>query len=590
MDLRSQMVSHARNSNCIELWSSLSSSSTILLRLSEKADSTHTNFITKIPLSFPLDPNLTNNFRDPTSLKLTCRFSYSVLPFPHPTAPATTIKMTEESVMRTIVHRDQVEAMRELFAMVRDAGRDDDDTQDGEVKLLRVLAEIMEIWQQRACGGDPVDCSLAFGNGGTVSLRDVLAIVPEKYQEYIVLEGYRQRGGSWLDEGVMIVLLQMFTQNEKSKIYFARGLAADSSRNLDDLTKDTHSSRLKYLIDNMSAGQLDWNLNDSYTIPATTEKIVFFWNYHENHWAVMKIDISGDTWYYTLYDSLPSKPEDDLEDDYTLKSVQDHALDLQPLICAASGIALPQRSELSIGASTKQKNSYDCGVFALVNAAALLTGDTIPKSVKPFSRRLAFLEAILKALKRGDGVNTAAITPGGRRYWEIFKSTATLGEKNYWEIFRAFLQGGSRFDRILVRLLDKLLDRGLEPVPDTVTKLKERFLNCMDKPLASEILDEDWLREVRLLPYMIGEKAQTIQETSIVGENQPGEGGEGGEVGVAEDVKGVRDGEGVDDGEVAEVRELNTFIESEDDTEVYGVNGLYGDVGLFEQTYCVEYL
>ncbi|KAE8446165.1 hypothetical protein EG329_012538 [Mollisiaceae sp. DMI_Dod_QoI] len=378
---------------------------------------------------------------------------------------------------KAVLQREQIETMREGFEAVRQDGR----IPDSHLKqVVSVLADIISIWLRRACGGDATDCALSFGRKEvTATLRQVLQLVPEQYQEYNILQGdgHSNYGyKSWLDESIMNVIIQLGSDENAPKTHFARGLASDASINFNQLTMETHPTRLDFLKSNMEDGLSDWNPNNYYTVPATTERIVCLWNYYENHWTTLSIDITRETWGYKIYNPLPEA------DSFTEDSVKSVGLQLGELIRAASSMPPPSRSSyVELEDCAEQDNSYDCGVYAVVNALALLQKSSPPAYIYPNDRRLDFLIQILAALQDGQGSNDAA----------------TPSEVYYWGILRGIMEKGSASDQKLVSVFDKALDKVVVPQSDDTQKLKRDLLICIDKALASKSSDEEILAEIR---------------------------------------------------------------------------------------------
>jgi hypothetical protein len=265
-----------------------------------------------------------------------------------------------------------------------------------------MMADIIKLWQGRACGNDPTDCALSFGPPEvTVTLRQVLALVPEQYQYKIVLEGASD-SGSWLDENLMNVLVQLIVKDAALGAHFARCLATDCNMSLDGLSaSEGYPTRLAYLRHQQEQNLSDWNVSGLYTVPADTDRIVCFWNYYENHWSVLSIDIDNEKWTYKIYNSL------DCANKTTRHSVCRLGLDLGHLIRAASNIDLPPLQPVIETPSTAQQdNCHDCGVYAVDNVVCLLLRLPVPVYVDPFTRRFAFVRKILWALRDGNGVNS----------------------------------------------------------------------------------------------------------------------------------------------------------------------------------------
>ncbi|KUJ20005.1 uncharacterized protein LY89DRAFT_731243 [Mollisia scopiformis] len=300
---------------------------------------------------------------------------------------------------KALVQIEQIAAIRNAFECVVA----DESIQDYALRSIAgVVVGIIKTWQERALGRDPVDYALSFGlHGLSITLRQVLTLVPEKYQDKIVLSDHLQirKGGSWVDESVMNVLVELSATNTAAGAHFARGLFTDAINSWDVLTREegVFPTRLAYLNDEMKKGATDWNKDGSYTVPSDKDRIVFFWNYYEHHWTVIGIQVKGKSWKYKLHDSLESTSR------YTKDSVKTLGIDLCGLICEASDMDKPEKIKVAHQDSAQQANAYDCGVFAVVNALALLRRATPPIKIDPEETRLQFLVQILTALDAGLG-------------------------------------------------------------------------------------------------------------------------------------------------------------------------------------------
>lgn len=289
----------------------------------------------------------------------------------------------------------EMEDLRKYF----ESATQDKDLMKRVYHLHHWVAEIIRIWQIRADGDDPTDYSLSFKTPGvTVTLRQVLALVPDEYQDQIKLEGARAFR-SWLDENLMDVLVELFVEEAAPGAHFARCLATDCNTKLDNIaaSEGGFKSRLAYLIDQQKRNLPDWNIGGFYTVPTDTDRIVFFWNYYESHWTVISIDIDSGLWKYNVYDSSGC-PE-------TIHSISRRGLPLGRLIRAASNMKKPETPVFKKQNTAQQDNFVDCGVYAVDNVIHILKKEPVEASIDPFKRRVTFLRKILHALRDGRGVN-----------------------------------------------------------------------------------------------------------------------------------------------------------------------------------------
>lgn len=204
--------------------------------------------------------------------------------------------------MTELLRDNQLEAIRKHFEA---KSQDESILDNHEKEIAGVVAGNIKIWQERAGDSNPADFRLAFGHSRfEVTLRQVLALVPEQFQNEIVLLG-SEHSGSWLDETVMNLLIHL-SNSAATNTHFARGPATDSNLPFNTFANgDGFNTRLAYLMDQTKQNLPDWNANNIYTVPEDTERIVCFWNYYGNHWTVLSVDITAKKWFYNIYDSRP---------------------------------------------------------------------------------------------------------------------------------------------------------------------------------------------------------------------------------------------------------------------------------------------
>lgn len=296
----------------------------------------------------------------------------------------------------------QMQSVRNHF----ESAAQDQDLMARTGHLHWIVAEIIKFWQDRAAGDDPTDYHLSFRTPQvTATLRQVLTLVPEEYQDLIKLENSGDLAESydlesWLEESLMNVLVDICVPEAAPGAHFALCLAENCNTGLDHLaaSKEGFKSWLEYLKDEQERDQPNWNAGGIYTVPTDTDRIVCFWNYYGNHWAVVSIDVNSRSWKYNVYDSLGS-PD-------TIHSITRLGVHLGHLICLASGIEKPTKLPVIISQPTAQQdNVVDCGVFAVDNATHLLKKEPVEEHIDPFKRRVGFLRKILHALREGRGVN-----------------------------------------------------------------------------------------------------------------------------------------------------------------------------------------
>lgn len=258
-------------------------------------------------------------------------------------------------------------------------------------------SDIVELWQIDAEEKNPTSHQIDFGVGSPINLLMVLALLPEKYQEWICIRDKHRspfengENLSWLHEQSMDVLVGLSIDPAIQPIVFAPGLASMIRDDVDEGWRVfTGRSWLEDQLHLLSNDKLE---TDLYRFPPATEKIVFFFNPTEIHWTVIEVELRKGVWTYTLYNSLYQGDKGP-----SWRACQEQLPLLEQLICRASGFAEPSTREITSATSAQQENSYDCGPIAIYNATELLQGRKPESEVDTEELRLTYLTRILAGI------------------------------------------------------------------------------------------------------------------------------------------------------------------------------------------------
>ncbi|KAJ5046645.1 uncharacterized protein L3040_003881 [Drepanopeziza brunnea f. sp. 'multigermtubi'] len=279
--------------------------------------------------------------------------------------------------------------------------------------LAEHIETIIHFWQLHAGFEECADHGIVFGylNGVSVcaTLLQVFALAPEKFQKLINFEHPRRfpvpairADGSWLSEEIMNVIVLLSDTSGIPDTHFGYSLALMSRESMDQLATYEYKadSYLEYLVGRMENGAPEsvWNPESFYTFPPSTRGISFFWNHSEAHWVVIKIDTVAHQgqWGYTVLNSMNYGDGKEL-----LNLAQKHMPFLERLICRASpGIPVPTKTgryEIAVD-TPQQQNGTDCGVFAIYNCIASLTGEEIDHNAWAHELRYSYLQLVLNHL------------------------------------------------------------------------------------------------------------------------------------------------------------------------------------------------
>lgn len=264
------------------------------------------------------------------------------------------------------------------------------------------LAAIISIWQTRCQESNPLDFDIKI-NGCPISLFEILCLVPEEYQSHINIPDPRgtstktQTNHSWLNERIMNTLVQLSREPGHESVYFAPGITSNVRESIDQVTRFEFSRGwLDQQILNMAAGAAgdEWNPENIYTVPKTTTKLVFFFNYTEAHWMLLATDINEILWIHHWYNSSETRGENKYRG-ASWKAVSEQMPRLERLVMKASGLRCGSlTSGVKIRKSAQQVNSYDCGVISVYNAIEVLN-ERAPKTVVDAKElRLGYLKLI----------------------------------------------------------------------------------------------------------------------------------------------------------------------------------------------------
>lgn len=146
----------------------------------------------------------------------------------------------------------------------------------------------------------------------------------------------------------------------------------------------------------------EWNPEHIYTIPTTTSKLVFFFNFTEVHWTLIVTKINEFHWVHRWYNSSDAGGKNKFKG-ATWKALAEQLPTLEALIMGASGLSCGDLdSGIKSGKLAQQDNSYDCGVITVYNALEILN-ERVPKRVIDAKKlRLGYLKLIRDALEGMD--------------------------------------------------------------------------------------------------------------------------------------------------------------------------------------------
>jgi len=293
--------------------------------------------------------------------------------------------------------KEQTEATRSWLAEIAESPDLDELSQ----AFARTTAAIIRHWQEHAKGENPTSHIIDFGTGLKINLLMVLAILPERYQNGILIEDKNRSpsgdgdAASWLHEDTMNLLVGLFHTQDSRRV-FGQGLASMISNDIDESWKEWYEkSYLEHQIEQMSNNELSEQEMKLYQYPDRTEKIIFFFNPTGIHWTLVEVDLSQQCWTYTLYNSLSQGRRGS-----TWKACKRRLPLLEHLICRVSGFPEPESRAFIMGTSVQQKNHYDCGPIAVYNAIELLGNRRPSETIDAEHHRLCYLTKILSCLQR----------------------------------------------------------------------------------------------------------------------------------------------------------------------------------------------
>ena len=291
------------------------------------------------------------------------------------------------------IPREQTELTRMNLVEIAKDPEEDEVTQ----WFAGIAAVIVEWWQNHTKDGRPTSNHVDFGVGSPINLLMILALLPERYQDFILIEAEcRSPSGdgenlSWLHEQTTDVLVRLSTDPDPASTLFGQGLASMIRENVDE-TWRTFTGR-SWLEDQLHLWSSDELELDLYRFPPETEKIVFLFNPTEAHWTVVEVSLSDEAWTYILYNSLCQGKRGP-----TWRACEEQLPLLEQLICRASGFPEPETREFVLGPSAQQANPYDCGPIAIYNAVEILEGRQPSTEVDAEGLRLRYLQLICGAL------------------------------------------------------------------------------------------------------------------------------------------------------------------------------------------------
>jgi hypothetical protein len=273
---------------------------------------------------------------------------------------------------------------------------------DSETEAFKHFAnEVLTIisnFQQRAQeAGKPswnfsIDFSKDATKPRTLTLVQILSLLPEKYQPSLTHLNDERRGKfntrSWMDGNLMDVLVNLHHQNKDGdEIQFGYGLESDACRSMDELFQMEHNSSAldhKCHLVRKGAPRSEWDPDGKYKILPSIKKIVYFWNYREDHWTVMESTIDNGNWNHENYNSCSTPYV------FSSRTECESFYSLQALIQLASGFPATIGG-VAQGKSALQTGPTDCGVVAVYNAIQLLRAEKPSTIIDTDLQRLTYL-------------------------------------------------------------------------------------------------------------------------------------------------------------------------------------------------------
>lgn len=315
---------------------------------------------------------------------------------------------------------EQTERTRRYLEAIADFPDMDDLTKD----FARTTAAIIDYWQYIADGENPTSHLIDLGVGVKVNLLMVLAILPERYQNGILIKDEsRSANGSalsWLHEDTMNLIIELSCERDPVR-FFGQGLTSMVSEEIDNSWNEWYGkSYLEFQMDEMANDQLTEAEMNLYRYPDYTESIMVLFNPTGNHWTLVEIDFEADCFTYTLYNSLS-----DGEQDAVWNACLQQLPLLEQLICRASDFDQPESRKFILGTSAQQDNIHDCGPITVYNAISLLRDRYPEKYLDTETFRCCCLDRILSSLRRYAKPNPA--------YWELdVARRPTNSDSAYW--------------------------------------------------------------------------------------------------------------------------------------------------------------
>lgn len=267
---------------------------------------------------------------------------------------------------------------------------DDEDVFEQRWNFARIAAQIGKNYLRdaRATDKDPSSHSISFGprKGETISatLAQVYALLPQDFQWMVqdinIDEAIPQYSAdwnaSWLDENIMNVLVHIECPEElEDKTVFGLNVASNINQKVDELyTLEFGVGFLQHMVSKMLNNPDEYKHEaKTYTFPADTERIVYFWNYSADHWVLVVTEINNEQWKHYIYNSLTSGSE--------WRQLLQFGGNIELLIQTLSEMPKPTYNinegvTICRGESAYQENIEDCGIFSVYNAVMILQGLT----------------------------------------------------------------------------------------------------------------------------------------------------------------------------------------------------------------------
>jgi Ulp1 protease family, C-terminal catalytic domain len=248
-----------------------------------------------------------------------------------------------------------------------------------------------------------------FGSGVRIGLYEIFSLLPPELNTFIPKNLAHTDITAWLGEFLMNALASN-TGELPNQVRFVSNINRTVVHERDgSVLEDTEHS---FFSDSSSEESFElFNV-----LSETSSRICFYCCINRNHWRVVYGSPNADKFRYTIFDSM-SQPQLNKRE---IQSAKAFLGTLNDAIHWASG--LPVREYEVVGESfPQQKNSDDCGAFAIYGVKCLQQGKYIDMNIEGDDLRFSFLMEIVEFLE-------SKVTPD-LDYQEMFQNLHTGGVK-----------------------------------------------------------------------------------------------------------------------------------------------------------------